>query len=84
LDEKTEFKFVPRIVITLIERLELLLFSKACRAEEIIGAFYDLDDEELFLTKWSHDQEKELKKYKDRINLGNYEFSEIEDPRFCV
>lgn len=75
-------RYVPKIVLIALERLETLMQSDICRAEDVLASFYSLNERESFKEPWGSNQEKFLKQFKERINMGNYEVSDIEDPRY--
>jgi len=80
----SEEKYVPRIVLTALERLESLLISSTCSAHQVLYAFHNLDMDEIFEEKWGVKHEKQLKTFKERINTGDYQISDIEDTRYLV
>jgi len=84
LSRESAERHVPKLVLVVLERLETLTKYDVCRLEDILASFHSLNERECFTENWGSNHEKFLKQFKERINGGNYEVSDIEDPRYLV
>jgi len=84
LSYESETRFIPNLVLICLERLETLISSGICSPLDIALAFYNPNDSTCHKGEWTNYHEKTLKGMKEKINSGNFEMSEIDDPRFLV
>jgi len=77
-------RYVIKLVLVVLERLETLVKCNICKINDVLNAFYALNDKESFTEPWGDKHEKFLKQFKERINGNNYEVSDIEDPRYLT